>query len=254
MRPLRAGPERVLEAVAPLLAATGLPLRVRGRGDGRPSFASSDDAVRDHFATRSDPGHVNFDSFLETLRLLGDRPSVILETGSSAWGTDSSRLFDRYVSSFGGEFWTVDNRLRPLLELRRVVSAHTTLCCGDSVRFLERWVRSNPARKADLVYLDSFDLDFAEPSPAGEHGLREFLAIRPALGPGSLLLIDDTPAADWIPPTELARAEAFRERTGMLPGKGMLVERDLEHEPAAVKVHHRYQLLYRFSGTPRLSG
>ncbi len=42
------------------------------------------------------------------IELLGDRPARILETGSSAWGTNSSLLFDSYVHRFGGEFYTID--------------------------------------------------------------------------------------------------------------------------------------------------
>jgi hypothetical protein len=48
----------------------------------------------------------------QAIHLLGQSPSVILETGMSAWGTNSSLLFDDYVCCFGGEFFTVDIRLR----------------------------------------------------------------------------------------------------------------------------------------------
>jgi hypothetical protein len=172
---------------------------------------------------------------------------VILETGSSAWGTDSSRLFDAYVATFGGNLWTVDIRLEPMRELRDGVSSKTTLICDDSVRFLERWVAQNPQRKADLVYLDSWDLEVEAPVPAGMHGLAEFFAVSPALGEGSLLLIDDTPGdLDWYPEHMRPAAEEFHSSYGLLPGKGMLVDLYLQTRADVTKVHHRYQVLYRF--------
>jgi len=234
--------------VAAALARAGHPIEARGRNEGSPArFSSSDELVSAHFASRSDPGHLNFSSLLETVRLLEERPAVIVETGSSAWGTNSSRLFDDYVASFGGELWSVDIRLGPLVELRRSLTPRSVLCCDDSVRFLRRWVDRNPGRRVDLVYLDSFDLDVGAPLPAATHGLQEFLAIRPALRDGSLLLVDDTPAEiDWFGWPEREAARAFYEASGLVPGKGMLIEEELRKSAGVTKIHHRYQLLYRF--------
>ena len=166
---------------------------------------------------------------LEALTLLEERPSRIVETGMSAWGTDSTRLFSAYVDTFGGEFWSVDIRLKPLLDLRASVSRHTVLTCGDSVRFLRRWVKHNRANcRVDFVYLDSFDLDALDPYPAALHGVREFFAIKPALRPGSLLLVDDTPATPaHCPPGMREAAEQFIAAEGVMPGKGMLIDRYL---------------------------
>jgi hypothetical protein len=238
---------RVANAVAGRAASSGRPFEVRGRGPGGGSFRTSDELVAHHFETWSDPGHLNFASLRDTLRLLEEEPSLILETGSSAWGTDSSRLFDAYVACFGGEFHTVDLRLQPLFKLRRSLSERSTLACDDSVRFLRRWVERNPGRRADLVYLDSWDLDVADPLPAGRHGLEELHAIAPGLGEGSLLLIDDTPAYPDLLPVELRdEARAFESEYGMVPGKGMLVDRELADRTDVTKLHHGYQALYRF--------
>ncbi len=204
--------------------------------------------MRAHFRARSTPDHMNLRSMSDALGLLEGRPSRILETGMSAWGTDSTRLFDDYVDAFGGELWSVDIRLQPLVHLRKSVSARTMLTCGDSVRFLRRWVRSRQADcRVDLVYLDSFDLDVENPYPAATHGIKELFAIRPALQPGSLLLVDDTPATPELCPAGMREpAERFLAREGVMPGKGMLIDRYLQGVEHVTKIRHDYQALYRF--------
>jgi hypothetical protein len=237
-----------VQNVADLLARNGRPVSVRGRDDAlRTPVASADQLVDEHFASRSLGGHVNQESMRAAIRLLEERPCTILETGSSAWGADSSRLFDAYVARFGGAFATVDIRIQPLLRLRRDLSPMSEMVCDDSVRFLRRWMRENPARQVDLVYLDSYDLDAAAPTPAAVHGLLELDAIRPALRDGSLLLVDDTPTSvDFFPEPQRAEAALFAERTGLIPGKGMLIDLWLGNDPSVTKIHHEYQALYRF--------
>jgi hypothetical protein len=199
----------------------------------------------DHFRRRSSPDHVNYTSLRDLLELMGGRPQTILETGMSAWGTDSTRLFDSYVRSFGGAFWSVDIRSDPVDRLRRHVGPDTTLVCDDSVSFLGSWVAAHPQRTADVVYLDSWDVDFSDPLPAAEHCVRELRAVEPALRPGTLLLIDDSPGSlDGVPPEARDTAEGFHRTYGAWPGKGMLAHRELLDRGATV-VHHRYQALYR---------
>jgi hypothetical protein len=112
-------------------------------------------------------------------------------------------------------------------------------------------VRDNPGTRVDLVYLDSYDLDPVAPTPAAVHGLLELDAIRPALHDGSLLLVDDTPnRVDFFPEPQRAQAARFAERTGLVPGKGMLIDVYLGNDPAVTKVHHGYQALYRFESGP----
>lgn len=194
-------------------------------------------------------GHRDKSSLLDSLRLLDTRPSTILETGAAAWGPKSSYLFDDYVAAYGGELSTVDIRLAPLIELVPRMSPRSSITCDDSVHFLSGWVRRNPGRRVDLVYLDSYDIEFDAPMPAAIHALREFWSIRPALRDGSLLLIDDTPTLDWFEPhhrVEEAASRAFFDQHGSLPGKGMLIDMFLRDSPGVSKLHHRYQVLYRF--------
>jgi hypothetical protein len=237
----------VANPIARLLARSGHPIDARGTASGDVGFRDVDELVEHHFSTRSDPGHINFSSLRDTLRLLGGEEALILETGSSAWGTDSSRLFASYVAAFGGEFLTVDIRVEPLLALRRTVTGRTALYCDDSIRFLKRWVAENPGRRVDLVYLDSFDLDVLAPVKAATHGLEELFAIAPALRDGSLLLVDDTPSVPELLPVEWQdTARDFQARFDMVPGKGMLIDRYLKDRPDVSKIHHGYQVLYRF--------
>src|SRR5690242_15729928 len=94
------------------LTAPVRPIRSRaGRSlAGMPSRGTLDDLIDDHFAKCSTPDHPNRGSLARALGLLAGRPANILETGSSAWGTNSSRLFDRYVRRYGGRFLTIDIR------------------------------------------------------------------------------------------------------------------------------------------------
>jgi hypothetical protein len=204
--------------------------------------------AEDHFARYSQPDHINYTSMRDAAVLLGGRSATILETGTSAWGTDSTRLWDGYVRAFGGRFWSVDLRAEPRERLAGAVGPNTTLLCADSVDFLTRWVAEHPGVQPDLVYLDSYDVDFGAPEPAGEHCVRELEAVRPALGPGSLVLVDDTPGSlDGIPPELHEAAERIHAEHGAWPGKGMFLDRWLcERGEVVEKVHHRYQVLYRF--------
>ena len=239
----------LLDALSRFLDKLGAPVRVRGLEESpHTTWVSTDELVREHFRSRSTLDHINFDSMLNALTLLGDKPSRIIETGMSAWGTNSTLLFSDYVATFGGQFWSVDIRIKPLVDVRSSVTRRTILTCGDSVRFLHRWVVTNQLDcKVDFVYLDSFDLDVEDPYPAALHGIRELFAIGPALKPGSLLLVDDTPATPAFCPDGMREpAERFLATEGVMPGKGMLIDRYLEGVAHVTKIHHGYQALYQF--------
>ena len=245
--------DRTLFAYGRCRARLGFPLTVRGtrRPAGAPASSDTtaiiDDLVAAHF--HDQPLHINLSSMRDALRCLGGRPAVILETGASAWGTNSTMLWDRYVERFGGEVWTVDIRPTPGRMLGPLVTTNTCVTCDDSVPFLASWRRRHPTRRVDLVYFDSWDLDADAPLPAARHCIAEFAAIAPALGVGSLLLVDDTPAGpEWLPENLRAAATRHAERHGCYPGKGMLLTQLLAARPEFELVHHRYQVLYRRVG------
>jgi len=168
-------------------------LTLNGLNKNAGKFDSCDQLVNSHFTKYSDVNHVCKSTLMAALNGLGEKSSIIVETGSSAWGTNSSLLFDSYVNSFGGKFETVDIRVDPSLNLYRHCCNRTFLSCDDSVSFLKKWSAVNVNVKIDLLYLDSWDLDLYNSVPSALHGLAEFLAVSNNLQSGSLLLIDDTP-------------------------------------------------------------
>lgn len=189
--------------------------------------------------------------FRLALRLLGGRPARIVETGTSAWGVDSTLLFDSYVRHFGGRFDSADLRPAPSDRLRPVMSAASRLHVGDSVAFLRGLDGGDPARpgqgSVDLAYLDSYDLDWADPAPSEAHVVAEWEALRPFTAPGTLVLIDDTPLDErWVPRSDLAAAaSAHLEATGSMPGKGARLLRELADDPSVETLWHGYNVLLR---------
>jgi hypothetical protein len=175
----------------------------------------------------------------------GSRNLKIVETGIASAGTNSTYLFNEYVKKYGGQFWSVDIN-RYLVDINKGnMCPATTLICDDSVNFLNEWTAVND--KADVVYLDSYDLDWYNPEPAANHGLKEFNAILPALKKDSLLLIDDTPIYPyWLDCRNKLYDDMieFYKKNNYLPGKGQYV---LTADKNAELLLHNYQLLYKFN-------
>ena len=68
--------------------------------------------------------------FIRTLSEFGHLPLQVVETGTSAWGADSARLWDEYVRIAGGLVLTVDIRPDPSLLLQNKVSKSTKSFVG----------------------------------------------------------------------------------------------------------------------------
>ncbi len=194
-------------------------------GAHRKAYTSVPHLVYEHFTEHSTPNHANKTSLSEALSLLRESPAYIVETGSAAWGTKSTLLFDSYVNSFGGQLDSVDIRLEPAYSLSQQCSPKTRLFCDDSVNFLKNLEN----KKVDFYYLDSFDLNPSDPLPSMMHGLHEFLVILPYLRKhGGLILIDDTPKdrCAWENvqgPQFLELFDTYLKSYGVYPGKGALV-------------------------------
>lgn len=199
-----------------------------------------------HFELWSHSGHVNEEGLRVAISSLGGAPAEILETGTSAWGTDSTRLWDAYVRTFGGHFWSVDLSAERGRRLRDQLSASSTLIAMDSVDFIESWVEAHPDGYLDLVYLDSWDVDWADPLPSAAHGLKEWNAVQPALKTGSLVVIDDTPSdISHIPPQNHHVAGLFQKEHGVLPGKGALVLAQSDLQSHFELLYHHYNVVLR---------
>ena len=123
----------------------------------------------------------------------------------------------------------------------------TTLVCGDSVKFFENWSLIHKDTQANVIYLDSYDLDFNNPHPSGEHGLKEYKALLPVCKKDTLLLIDDTPINPyWLPfRNDLYNSLLTKyELCEKMPGKGMYI---LDEDKNADLLLHNYQVLYKFN-------
>ena len=133
------------------------------------------------------------------VRLEAKAPCTIIETGcvrQDGWiDGRATVLFDRFVQICGGRVISVDNDGAKCRYARTQVSGQTTIFDDDSVSFLFRYAREHPA-SVDLLYLDSYDVDWNDPHPSAMHHFKELCAAMPALKPGSLVVVDDHMDAD----------------------------------------------------------
>jgi hypothetical protein len=203
----------------------------------------------EQFSNIGTPHHVNYLTFRELFRnisKINKKDLIILESGIASAGTNSTYLFNEYVRKYGGRFWSVDiNRDLVLKNIGNMCPA-TTLICNDSVSFFDNWVQNNKDKQADIIYLDSYDLDFNNPTPSGQHGLKEYKALLPVCKKDTLLLIDDTPLNPyWLPfRNDLYIDILINYNSGhKMPGKGMYV---LDENKNADILLHNYQVLYKF--------
>ncbi len=190
--------------------------------------------------------HLTFKALFQNMK--SPKNLVILESGIASRGTQSTYLFNELVRKYGGQFWSVDNDPKLVATHRGNMCPATQLICDDSVAFFKRWTAEN--HRADVIYLDSYDLDFYNPEPSGNHGLAEYNALIPAIDKDTLMLIDDTPLSpEWIDNRGQLYEHMvdFYGNTGVMPGKGMYV---LDRVNNAEKIIHNYQVLYRFLGKP----
>jgi hypothetical protein len=81
-------------------------------------FDSVSELVSSHFTRWSDPNHQNRLGFYIALSNICTLNPVIVETGSSSYGIDSSRIFDSFVKMFKGYFYSVDINEYPSKRLR----------------------------------------------------------------------------------------------------------------------------------------
>ncbi len=179
-----------------------------------------------HLCRSGNPNHPNKKAFVEVLRSFEGSSLRIIETGTSAWGADSTRLWDLYVRYAGGQVKSVDIRTDPSQELQGKLSSNTELVVGDSVEFLRSLEETHES--ADLIYLDSFDVDWGNPDPAEIHGEEEFKIAMRLVRIGGVILIDDTPT---LRAAKQAGIQLIRAKEATLPlsrGKGARALRSLE--------------------------
>jgi hypothetical protein len=135
--------------------------------------------------------------YLDTLRY----PVNIVETGCARipnnWEGDgqSTILFDKYLNSRDriSRCFSVDVSPDSVSQCRQMVSERVNLFTDDSVHFLKKLGDKffNEGLTIDLLYLDSYDLDWIYWQPSAIHHLKEFCAISKVLRKDSIVLIDD---------------------------------------------------------------
>ena len=232
------------------LRATNLPVSFQGIRKPIGSPIGCPELLNNHFLVHSHGDHPSRETLSCALDRLAGREACIIETGSAAHGTKSTLLLDSYVSHFGGSLDSVDIRCEPALWLRAQCCNRTTLHVRDSIAFLKNWSSAFPGKRIDLLFLDSWDVNWLNPHPSSMHGLAEYLAIAGHLQKGSLLLVDDTPAdTEAMQSAQTAHVEAFERfcsTFGYTPGKCALIKHLLTGVGRGRMVMHRYQFLWEF--------
>lgn len=202
--------------------------------------------VDGHFKLFSSPTHPVKPGFLAATKALECKPAQIIETGSSAWGADSTRLWAKYVRVFGGALWSVDLRDEPR-EALGYLGPNVHLCVDDSVEFLKRFKSTKPGTRADLVYLDSYDVDWENPEPAAYHCYREWELLQPLTESGSVVVIDDSPKSPsdvaWLKGKEAEAVAEFFAKNLSPPGKGTFVFEEVSRSRGWKILHHSYNLV-----------
>lgn len=150
-----------------------------------------------HLGFRGDPFRRMFE-YLDNL----DKPVIIVETGcvrrAGNWAGDgqSTVLFDRYVRTKpGSTVHTVDIDPQATAVCTGLVGEAVTVHTGDSVAVLRILARrlAKTGAVVDLLYLDSFDVDPANPVPSAVHHLKELVSIAPVATEQTLVVVDDSP-------------------------------------------------------------
>lgn len=119
---------------------------------------------------------------------------VIVETGTARirnnWSGDgqSTLIWDRVIQYRGGEAWSID--LDPNnVQTARSQTNYVNYIIGDSVTSLHQLAPTIP--DIDLLYLDSFDLDWSDPHPSSLHHIKELVCIFHRVKKGGLIAVDD---------------------------------------------------------------
>ncbi len=218
-------------------------LQLRGARAAVGSNTDLDSLIAEHFEAIGDPGHPSRTTLAAALHGLGGRPARVFETGTAAWGTQSTLLFSAYVAAYGGEVVTVDTRLSPARHARKQTSRSVRFVVGDSVEVMSRPWASRYLETADLVYLDSWDVNLSDPLPSAAHGLREFLACADKLKRGAMVLVDDTPQDIHAWGAMTPQVSQFVANWGTVPGKGALILKLVDGSLGFQIREHDYQLL-----------
>lgn len=118
---------------------------------------------------------------------------VIVETGTvrllDDWGAGySTVIWDHILGQRGGSAWSLDIS-EEFINFSRNLTTRVNYVLGDSVQSLD--LLSNTIPDIDLLYLDSFDVDFTNMHPSAMHHIKELICIWHKVKPGGLIVVDD---------------------------------------------------------------
>lgn len=218
---------------------------VRSIAHTRKKYSSIVEIIDCHYKHWSSPNH-RTRTGMEIAILASDDIHLIVETGTSAWGCDSTRLLDLVAKKSGAIFASVDIRPEASLWLKHQVSKQTMFFVQDSLEFFEETFPRNFKAEIDLAYLDSFDLDFEHPEASELHCYREFEKVCQYSRVGTIILIDDTPSnLDEIPTEHQLVAQQIYQKNDRLPGKGALVLERVKNDGSFEILWHSHNLVVR---------
>lgn len=120
----------------------------------------------------------------------------IVETGCARTNDNfsgdgmSTVLFDMFVNYYDGKVLSIDINAQHCEFAKSLVSNKTKVVCSDSVEYL--WMtEAGSGKSMDLLYLDSYDIDFNKPHESALHHMKELCAISCKLESGTLVVVDD---------------------------------------------------------------
>jgi len=147
--------------------------------------------------------------------------------GNWAGDGQSTFMFDALARERGGFLFSIDVTLESIDTARRACSSSTHLLLGDSVATLHA-LSGLINRPADLLYLDSYDLDPQDPMPSAIHHAMELIAAQPLIGPNTIVCVDDY------------------EVGAQAGGKGLVLDQYFSRIRARV-LHSGYQKIWRLA-------
>lgn len=190
-------------------------------------------------------------SFTKMFQYLDTVPGTvtIVETGCTRqpgnWSGDgqSTVLFDQYVQARGIDscVYSVDIDESAVTKCRNLVSAQTQVTASDSVGYLQQLGQElvDNSRSISLLYLDSYDVDFAYWFASAAHHLKELAAVGPYIDAETLVVVDDCGLAPVLTQDDNGNLKVARQ--GGVGGKGRLVAEYATAVDATLKFAH-YQV------------
>jgi hypothetical protein len=135
-----------------------------------------------------------FQCIWDTLKSMKKDKYLIVETGTTRipdnWEGDgqSTRIWDMFIQEYNGRAISVDLCPYSCEVAKTLVSDKVSVECSDSIEFLHRFTEKGDI---DLLYLDSYDIDFNNPHNSSFHHIKELTSVFSSLSPSCIIAVDD---------------------------------------------------------------